>query len=433
MATTRDASGALLLGGQKLADVVSDPTIGTPTYVYDLDAIAAEARAMHAAFDGAPHHVAYAVKANTAGPIVRRLAREGCGADVVSAGELLVALGCGIAPDDVVFSGVAKGSDEIDRAIHAGTRGIGAIQAESVEELARIEARARAAGRQTRVSIRVNPAVERDLLDTHHHIATGHDEAKFGVPRAEIARALDALASFPHLELVGISAHVGSQFTSIEPYVAAARVVFDVARDIAAKRRLAFVDTGGGFGIDYGAGCPVAPADFIRAARVEQRAFGLDGLALKIEPGRSLVAAHGVLVARVLQPKVVRFGGPEAPERRWLLVDAGMNDLLRPALYQARHRIVPLEQSPAADAGVPWRVVGPVCESSDDFGEHVLPEEAPAAVALLDAGAYGYTMASRYNGRPLPAEVFLEGGEVRFVSRRKPLEDWVEDRIAVGR
>jgi diaminopimelate decarboxylase len=432
MATSRDSEGFLTLGGARLSDLASDARIGTPAYVYDLDAIAAEARALRLAFDGAAHLIAYAVKANSAGPIVRALAGEGCGADVVSAAEMLVALGCGIAPRAIVFSGVAKTDDEIDRAI--GAR-IGAIQVESLEEIDRIDARAQAAGVCARIAVRINPGMDKDAIDTHSHIATGHDDAKFGVPEGQVAAAIERAISLPNLELTGVACHVGSQLTSAGPYVAAASALFEVAR--AARERgakLAFVDTGGGFGIDYGEKERandgekhgerniVRPAAFVRAVREQQRAFGLDDLALHIEPGRAMVAAHGVLLARVIQTKRA------APGRAWSMIDAGMNDLLRPALYQARHRIVSLT-APSSDAEA-VRVVGPVCESSDDFGDHEHLRDA-SHVAILDAGAYGYVMASRYNGRALPAEVFLRGGRVVARASRKRLEDWADERIAI--
>jgi diaminopimelate decarboxylase len=425
MPLTRDASGALLLGSFPLQEVLSGP--GTPAYVYDLDGIATAARQLDQAFGSAPHLVCYAVKANTAGAVVRAIAAQGCGADVVSGGELLVALACGIDPDRIVYSGVAKRDDEIDRAIACGARGIGAIQVESVEEIARIQARARTAGRKARVSVRVNPSV--DLTEaTHAHIATGHDEAKFGVPLEDAADAVRVVGASPSLSLVGMGVHAGSQFTSLEPYVAAARVLFELVEGLRASGacpRLEFVDSGGGFGVDYGEGASVTPADFVRAAREEQQARGLGDLALYVEPGRSLVAAHGVLVARVIQSKVTTAA-------RWLMIDAGMNDLVRPALYQARHRIVPLDRDAADVESVAWRVVGPVCESSDDFGEHLLPRAPPAAVAILDAGAYGYTMASEYNGRPLPVEVFVRGGRVVSRTERGTVEAWASERARAG-
>jgi diaminopimelate decarboxylase len=427
MPLERDSFGVLRLGGVSLAELVREA--GTPTYAYDLDAIAAEARALADAFDAGPHLVAYALKANSAGAVVRTLVDAGCGADVVSGAELLVALGCGAAPERIIYSGVAKTDHELDMAIGCGARGIGAVQVESVEEIARIEARARAAGRNVRVSVRINPSV--DLRGaTHAHIATGHDRAKFGVARADAVRAVGLVEASAHLELVGMAAHVGSQFTDAAPYLEAVRVLFGVVRglrDAGHARSLAFVDTGGGFGVDYGgAPTPVPrPSDFVRAARAEQRQHGLADLSLYIEPGRSLVAAHGVLLARVIQPKVTTL-------RRWLMIDAGMNDLLRPALYQAQHRIVGVEADVDPAVAARWRVVGPVCESSDDFGEHLLASEPPAEVAILDAGAYGYTMASRYNGRQPPAEAFVRGGRLVSVTQRPRVEAWVEERLRAG-
>jgi diaminopimelate decarboxylase len=333
-----------------------------------------------------------------------------------------------VPPEKIVYSGVAKTDDEIDCALRAGKRGILALQVESVEEIGRIEARARVSGGVARVAIRVNPGVDKASVGTHAHVTTGHDEAKFGVARTDVPAALSLARGSKHIELVGISAHVGSQLTSTEAYVAAARVVFEVARGALEEgASLSFVDTGGGFGIDYGEGCAATPADFVRAARVEQRAMGLESLPLHVEPGRALVAAHGVLVARVIQTKQAPYGAVQ-PERAWLVIDAGMNDLIRPALYQARHRVVPLEASAHLRA---YRVVGPVCESSDDFGEHE-GLSGDGFVALLDAGAYGFTMASRYNGRALAAEVFLRGGRVVAIAERAPMDAWVLERLSVG-
>jgi diaminopimelate decarboxylase len=434
MPVRRDARGQLELGGVDLATLARDPAIGTPTYVYDLSAMAAEARALHDAWDGTPHLVAYAVKANSAGPVVRALREAGCGADVVSGAELRVALACGVSPEDILFSGVAKRDDEIDAALSAGTAGIGAIQVESVEELARVEARATAVGRRARISLRVNPAVDLGTLDTHAHIATGHDDAKFGIPKGDLAAALARVTSLPGLALVGLSTHVGSQFTTTSAYLEAARTLFELTRDVrrAHAAALRFVDSGGGFGVDYGDGCAARPADFVREARALQASCGIGDLMLTVEPGRALVAAHGVLLATVLQHKVTPQGPIGDARQRWLMIDAGMNDLLRPALYQARHRVVPADAVGDGDASVQWRVVGPVCESSDDFGAHSLPMAPPRVVALLDAGAYGYTMASRYNGRPLPAEVFVRDGEVVAVRPREPEAAWAEDRYGFG-
>jgi diaminopimelate decarboxylase len=427
MSPVLDPFGRLQLGGVSLAELVGE--VGTPTYVYDVDAMAAGARELVAAFGDAPHLVAYAVKANTAGRVIRAMAGEGCGADVVSGAELRVALGCGIAPDRVVYSGVAKTDEELDEAIGCGPRGICAVQVESLEEIGRVEARARAASRRARVGIRVNPSLDLKGL-THASIATGHDEAKFGVPRVDFVRAVERIEASPHLELVGIGSHLGSQFMGEGQHLEAARMLFDFVRTMrggGGAKSLAFVSVGGGFGVDYTGELadPLRPADFVTAVRTEQRGAGLDGLALVVEPGRSLVAPHAVLLAQVIQTKV-------AAVARWLMIDAGMNDLMRPALYQARHRIVPLVGAASGPAAVPWRVVGPVCESSDDFGEHLLPSDAPDAVAILDAGAYGYTMANRYNGRQLPVEAFLSGGRLVSSTRREPVDGWVADRLSAG-
>jgi diaminopimelate decarboxylase len=437
MPVLRGERGQLELGGKDLSALVREGAIGTPTYVYDLTAMALEVSLLDAAFEGEPHCIAYAIKANSAGPVVRALRAAGCGADVVSGAELALALACGVPPEAILFSGVAKLDREIDAALGAGPDGIGALQIESVEEIARVSARARAVGRRARISLRLNPEASLETLDTHAHIATGHDEAKFGVAKADFAAALALVTASPDLVLTGLSAHAGSQFISTRPYLESARALFEVATEVRTTHgaALRFVDTGGGFGIDYGAGCPVSPADFVRETLALKRSFALSDLALYVEPGRALVAAHGVLLATVIQEKVTPYGpqGSSPARRRWLMIDAGMNDLLRPALYQARHRIVALDApSEPGAAAVPYRVVGPVCESSDDFGMHELPAEPPRAVAILDAGAYGYTMASRYNGRPLPAEVFVAGGRV-IASRSRDVEaTWLRDRYDLG-
>ncbi len=409
----RDAQGAACFGGAPLSTLLRQAGVSTPAYLYDLDGLAAAARALEAAFGGAPHLTAYAVKANSAGSVVRALAAEGTGADVVSGAELELAMAAGITPARVVMSGVAKTDAEIDLAV---AREIMAIQVESVEELVRVASRARALGRTARVALRVNPGV---AADTHAHVATGHDDAKFGIPRSDVARAWTVADASPELEAVGVSAHVGSMLRDPEPYLAAARVVVSIARERHARTPLRYVDFGGGFGIDYGGAPAQEPGAFVRAALGLLANEGLGELTLVIEPGRALVGPFGVLVANVLQTKV-------SDARRWVMIDAGMNDLLRPALYAAKHRIEPLEHAPGEDE---WRIVGPVCESADDFGVHPLGPTPPALVAIRDVGAYGFVMASEYNGRPLPAEVFVRGGRVVHVSPSPGAEDWLRKRL----
>jgi diaminopimelate decarboxylase len=416
MPLSRDARGEATLGGLVLSDLIAAHALPTPAYVYDVDAIVGELLDLQKGFGDYPHLVCYAVKANSAGRILRRLGEAGAGCDVVSGGEMALCLASGIPADRIVWSGVAKLDAEIDLAL--GHR-IRSIHVESVEELGRIAARARALGVTARVSLRVNPSVE---AETHALIATGHDEAKFGIPIGEIGEALAQIDRHETLSLVGLSAHIGSQMVSTGPYLAAITALISLVRGL--DRTLEFLDLGGGFGIDYGEGCPVTPADFIRQACQLIADAGLGGLPLLCEPGRSLVASHGVLVARVVQEK--RWQRPDTAG--WLLLDAGMNDLLRPALYGARHRVEPLRIDPAAPLAR-WRVAGPVCESSDDFGTFDLPDPPPAAVVLRDAGAYGYTMASQYNGRALPAEAFVEQGVLAAVSQPCGVDDWVKARL----
>lgn len=403
-----------LFGGVSLRALLSQNPDITPAYVYDLDGSEAVARALVDSLR-ARDLVAYALKANNAGSIVRRLTRAGCGADVVSGGELELALRAGIAPDRIVMSGVAKGDGEIDAAIQQRIR---ALQVESVEELERVIGRARALGQRAQVSIRINPDV---MIDSHAHIATGHAAAKFGVARAEWPRLVARLKGSSDAELVGISAHVGSMLRTIEPYLASARVVCEVCRSWREQGlRPRYLDFGGGFAIDYGTGAvPVPPAEFGRAAVQLLASQELGELDLVVEPGRSLVGSYGVLVASVVQTKVTSGG-------RWLMLDAGMNDLIRPALYGARHRIEPLERSPEEPS---WRVVGPICESTDDFGVYALGENAPSHLVIRDAGAYGFTQASEYNGRALATEIFLSGGKIESISKSPGITAWVERRL----
>ncbi len=418
---TRDPDGQARLGAVRLADLFGGEAAGTPAYVYDLDGMAAAARELVAGFGGAPHLVAYAVKANSAGPVIRAIAAAGCGAEVVSGGELALVLKAGVAPDRVLYSGVAKRAAEIDLAIGAGDRGIAALQLESIAEIARVEARAKALGRTARVGLRINPGVE---ADTHEKVATGHDEAKFGVALEDLDDAFEALGASKHVSFVAVGCHVGSQLTETSTYLEAARRVLHVAtRWEQDHPALELVDFGGGFGVDYGVGCKASPRDFARAAVALLEAEGFPGRRVTVEPGRSLVAEHGVLVARVVSSKASRSG------RRWLLIDAGMNDLMRPALYGAHHRIEPLDAAPPTQSGEGHRVVGPVCESSDDFGVHRFASPLPELVVIRDAGAYGFTMASEYNGRPLPAEIFLSAGRVASIKPARPVDAWVEARL----
>lgn len=412
---SRNDQGVATLGGVCLDGLAEAAGVTTPAYVYDLDGIQAVVRRLLGAFSQHPGLIAYAVKANSAGSVLRSIQSAGGGADVVSGAELEVALGSGIEPGSIVMSGVAKADWEIDLAIQKEILG---IQAESVEELARIANRARTQGKRARVAVRINPSVD---IDSHSHIRTGHEKAKFGIPAAELANAFAAIDDIPEqLDCVGISTHVGSMLSAVEPYLASAEVVCNVAIERRAKGKpVTYVDFGGGWGIDYAeAGGALPPEEFIRAAVELLRKTDLSETRLVVEPGRAVVGPYGALLARVIQTK-------ETQKQRWLMLDAGMNDLLRPALYGARHRIEPLERGPGRKT---WQVVGPVCESSDDFGAHELGE-APECVVIRDVGAYAFSMASEYNGRALPSEVFLSQGKIVACSPSPGPESWVKRRL----
>jgi diaminopimelate decarboxylase len=412
----RDAQDSAVLGSVRVSQLIREANVELPAYVYDVDGMTETLRSLRHAFGDAPHLVAYAIKANSAGTVVRAFAAEGSGVDAVSGTEVELALACGVPAKQVVMSGVAKTDAEIDLALF---KGILAIQAESVEELARIAARARASGHRADVSLRINPGIE---IDSHSHIATGHDAAKFGISESDLGAAYAVIdGSEGRLAQVGISVHLGSMMTSTEAYARSARKLCDLARERRSKApTLKYVDFGGGFGIDYGSEPSVPPSEFAHTCVRTLRDAGLSDLMIVVEPGRSLVAPYGVLVARIVQTK-------QSAARSWVMISAGMNDLLRPALYSAKHRIELLEKAPQEPE---WRVVGPVCESSDDFGSHPLGAEPSGLVAIRDAGAYGFVMASEYNGRALPSEVFVRGGKVVSVSHSPGPKAWLERRVS---
>jgi diaminopimelate decarboxylase len=407
--------GRLCVDGLPLDELVADA--GTPAYVYALDAVAAAYRRVAAAFAPIGGQVLYAVKANSNLAVLATLARHGAGFDVVSGGELLRVLRAGGDPAATVFASVGKTRDELALAVGHGVT----VHVESADELAALQAVAAGLGRPARFAIRVNPDVE---VDTHASIQTGHDEAKFGVPVA-VAHELLATAAaggLPGLHPVGVHVHVGSQLPDPDGMAAGARVGLEVLEaGRAAGLALDWLDVGGGLPVDYAGGSSPGPEPF--AAALGPVVAG-KGVRLGIEPGRALVARAGALVARVLYRKHRRAG-------RMLVVDTGMHHLLRPALYQAVHRVLPVVAAPGTRlaereaAAQPTEVVGPICESTDVLAAAAdLPDLAPGElVAIMDAGAYGMTMASNYNSQPRPAELVVEGGSARVARRR---ETWGE-------
>jgi diaminopimelate decarboxylase len=409
------ADGRLCVGGLPLEEVVADT--GTPAYVYDLDAVAAAYRRVAAAFEPLGGRVLYAVKANANLVVLATLARLGAGFDVVSGGELLRVLRAGGEPEATVFASVGKTEEELAFAVANGVT----VHVESADELDALGAVAAGQERPAAFAVRVNPDVE---VDTHVNIQTGHDEAKFGVP---VAVAHELLARAARGELgglrpVGVHVHVGSQLPDPDGMAAGARVGLEVLEaGRAAGLKLDWLDVGGGLPVDYAGGS--APGPELFAAALEPVVAG-KGARLAVEPGRALVARAGALVTRVLYRKHRSAG-------RMLVVDTGMHHLLRPALYQAAHRVRPLRAAPPAG---PTEVVGPICESTDVLAiDADLPDLVPGElVAFLDAGAYGMTMASNYNGQPRPAEIVVAGGVARVARRRETWEELLVAETGTG-
>lgn len=400
--------GTLWADGVRVADVTA--AAGTPCYVYSAAIVAARAAALKAALDGVPHGIHYALKANSTLSLLRLIRRLGLEADANSVGEIEVALRAGFIPGQIVFTGVGKTRDELERAVALEVK---VINAESAGELDRIDRIARALGTRARVALRVNPEVD---ARTHPNITTGLKRNKFGVAIDAAAGIAREFAARPGLEFVGLHAHIGSQITTLAPLREAAGRLADLARDLRdAGIRLQHLDVGGGLGIAYEDGSAVVDvADYGRAMIEATR--GLD-VTLLVEPGRWLMGPAGALIARVVDVKTHPGG------RTFVVLDAGMTELLRPALYGAFHRIVPLASRAASL--VSCDVVGPVCESSDTFGvDRPLPApEVDDLVAVLDTGAYGAVMASNYNRRPLPPEVLVEDGTWRIVRRRQTIDE----------
>ena len=413
----RDGGGGWRCGGVPLAAVAEE--VGTPVYVYSAPAIRERVRRFRDAFGAWPHAVHYALKANSNLAVVEVVRSAGGLADANSGGEIEVALRAGFAPGDVVFTGVGKTPAEIDRAVGLGVK---AINAESAGELERIAAAARRRGVTAPVALRVNPDV---AADSHPHVSTGLSRHKFGVAIGDARAIVRDAARRGGLRFVGLHVHVGSQMLGLGPLRQAAAAVVALARELAGDGvALRHLDLGGGLGIAYDGdgGAQPPTVDAYAAALVE--AVRPSGLALIVEPGRAVVGPAGVLVASVVDVK------PRAGGAWFVVLDAGMSELMRPALYGAYHRIALVEEHGAET--VACDVVGPICESSDVFGVgRRLPLPAVGArVAVFDAGAYGAAMASNYNRHPLPAEVLVDGAAWRLVRRRQTIDDQLAGECA---
>lgn len=389
--------------------------VGTPAYVYSRAAIEQAYRRLDGAFRGLPHTICFAVKANANLAVLRVLARLGSGFDVVSGGELDRVLRAGASPRRVVFSGAGKSREEIREALRAG---ILLLNIESEAELELAAEEAAFVGRAAPLGIRINP----DVRAGHHpHIRTGHHSHKFGVAWPDARRLYLRHRDLRWIRWRGISAHIGSQILRVGPFRRAVSRLAGYVRELARQGiALRYLDFGGGIGVRYASEQPLALRDY---ARVVRAAVGPLGCHLLLEPGRVIVARAGVLLTRVLYTKQTRG-------RRFVIVDAAMNDFMRPALYGATHPITPAHHSPRA----PRRrasVVGPVCETGDCFLEDwPLPEVGSGDLLVIwGTGAYGMVLASNYNARPRPAEVLVEGRRFRVIRRRETRGDLVRGEL----
>jgi len=381
---------------------------GTPTYVYSQTAVLGNFSRLKQSLASVPNLICYSVKANSNLRILSLLRQAGAGFDVVSGGELARALRAGARPDHIVFSGVGKTQEEIDAALSVG---IGMFNVESAGELELIDRRARSLGRPTRIAIRVNPEVE---ARTHPYISTGQTIHKFGVPKDEALDLYRRAARSSHLQIYGVACHIGSQILEVEPFLKALDEILGVAAQLQTEgRRVEYLDLGGGYGIRY---ADEQPLDFDALGRGLVERLQPTPYRVILEPGRALVGNAGVLLTRVLYVKRNR-------QKNFIVVDAGMNDLMRPTLYGSYHEIIPARYH--QEEGLQADVVGPLCETGDFLAQdREMPDVEPGeSLAILDAGAYGFVLSSNYNTRPRPAEVLVQGSQAELIRAREGLED----------
>lgn len=402
--------GQLVVEDVSVADIAE--RVGTPFYVYSRAHIEARWRAFDQAFGGRNHLVCYAVKANSNLAVLQVLARLGSGFDIVSLGELERVLTAGGHPSRVVFSGVGKGVHEIERALAVG---IACFNVESEAELVRINDVAARIGRRAPVSLRINPDVD---ARTHPYISTGLKENKFGIAMAHARAAYHVAHALPHLHVTGVDCHIGSQLTELSPFVDALDRVLALVDQLEADGiTLHHLDLGGGLGIRYRDEQPPAPAQYVATLLKALDAHGdrYRNLRLMIEPGRAIVGNAGLLVTRVQYLK-------HSDARNFAIVDAAMNDLMRPALYDAWQDIVPVQQREGEAKS--YDVVGPVCETGDFLGhQRPLNVQAGDLLAVCSAGAYGSSMSSNYNTRPRVPEIMVDGRKFHTVRRRETIEE----------
>ena len=389
--------------------------VGTPCYIYSHHTLVQHYRAFDEAFHSVPHIVAFAMKANSNLAILRLMAREGSGADIVSGGELYRALKAGISPDKTVFAGVGKTREEIRYALQTD---ILMFNVESSAELRAIDEVAAEMGRRARVALRINPDID---PKTHPYISTGLKKSKFGFSADRALEEFKLASSLPHIEVVGVHKHIGSQLTEVAPFVEALKKILLLVEVLKSHGTdIRYINIGGGLGITYSDERPPRPQDLAEA--ISPLVHDLKCV-LIMEPGRVIVGNAGILVTRVLYTK-------QSENKRFVIVDAAMNDLIRPSLYGAYHEIRPVREVPGAKT-ITADVVGPVCESGDFLAkDREMPEARPGdLLAVMSAGAYGFTMASNYNSRPRVAEILIKDGQIHVIRAREEYADLVRGEV----
>ncbi|MGP4712588.1 MULTISPECIES: diaminopimelate decarboxylase [unclassified Psychrobacter] len=406
---------ALHMGQVSISDVAEH--YGTPCYVYSKQAILDVYQAYSDSFASLDHQICYAVKANSNLAVLGVLAQAGAGFDIVSRGELMRVLAAGGHADRIVFSGVGKTYDDIEFALN---QGIGCFNVESISELALINDVAQQLGKRAPISLRVNPDVD---AGTHPYISTGLKDNKFGIAHDKAVGVYEQAATMDNIDIVGIDCHIGSQLTEVAPFVAALDKLIELIGSLRDKGiNLRHIDLGGGLGVRYIDESPVTIDKFAQALLPKLQALGLK---VFFEPGRSMVANAGVLITRVdvLKP---------TEHKNFAIVDAAMNDLIRPALYQAEMAVIP-ETLPSDDAGneaMTWDVVGAICETGDFLAkDRVLTLAVGDILAITGAGAYGFTMSSNYNSRGRASEVMIAGTQHQLIRKRETLEDLYRDEM----
>ncbi len=384
--------------------------VETPFYLYSYGTMERHYRVFDSAFQSVPHLVCYSLKANSNSALVRIFGRLGGGADVVSGGELFRALKAGISPSKIVFSGVGKSTQEIEYALE---NNILMFNVESSQELSAINERARQMGVRARIALRINPDVD---PKTHPHISTGLRENKFGIEFGQALPAFRLAKSLKNLDVIGIDCHIGSQLIEVEPFVEALKRLKKLVRTL--KREgieIRYMDLGGGLGITYQHEAPPHPTEYAQA--ILQETNDLD-VGLIFEPGRVIVGNAGILVTRVLYTK-------RSSQKFFVIVDAGMNDLIRPTLYGSFQAILPIVKRKGKE--IVADVVGPICESSDFFakGRTMIEPKAQDLLAIMSAGAYGFVMSSNYNSRPRVCEVLVKGKTASVIRERETYDDLI--------